>query len=70
MLRNGSLLILLQLEIVSFLSRVAGWSDDGINVSSDLLNEIISHAATDDQTTHAMAKVIKSAGNVFKSVER
>lgn len=62
--------LFLQMEIVSFLSRVAGWSDDGINITSELLNEIIAYAATTEQATQAMSKVLKSAGNVLKSVQR
>ena len=60
----------LQMEIVSFLLRVAGWSDDGVNISLDLLDEIVTYATKNENATQAMAKVLKSAGNVLKSVQR
>ena len=54
------------MEIVSFLLRVAGWSEDGVNISLDLLNEIVTYATKNENATQAMAKVLKSAGNVLK----
>ena len=60
------MIFFLQMEIVSFLLRVAGWSDDGVNISLDLLDEIVTYATKNENATQAMAKVLKSAGNVLK----
>ncbi len=60
----------LQLEVVSFLSRVAGWSDDGVNISPELLDAIMTEAARKKRTARTIANVLNSAGNVLKSVKR
>ncbi|XP_019628918.1 PREDICTED: uncharacterized protein LOC109473492 [Branchiostoma belcheri] len=53
-----------------FLSRAAGWSDDGVNVTQGLLAAMMDQAAHDKSAHPAMVKLVKVAVDRIKAVKR
>ncbi len=41
-----------------------------MNISSELLNEILSHAALNERNTKTVAAILSSAGHILKNCKR
>ena len=59
-----------QTEMSKFLSRVAGWADDGVFVGTDLLADLIKRSEEMTEGAEVIGWIIKSGGHILKEVQR